>query len=72
MHKYDGDKLKDNFARQVFTQIQCTIDNNRDELQQHHNQKIDWNFVFFHIRSDATVSLGCLYAIVMGLKYKRK
>lgn len=60
MHSNHTDELEQNFSNQIFPQIQRTIDDNKNELNQQCDQKCHRNFVFLQIRLDATIALGSL------------
>lgn len=58
MHADDSDKLKDYFAQQVLSQVQSSVNDDENELQQQHDQKCNGDFVLFQI--------GCYTAIALG------
>lgn len=49
MHPNDTDELEQNFAEKIFAQIQCTIDDDENELYEQCDQKGHRNFVLFQI-----------------------
>lgn len=57
MHGYNGHKLEDNLSRQILSQIQRPIDDDKDKLQQQHDQECYRNLVFFHVGRHPAVTL---------------
>jgi hypothetical protein len=56
----DQHVLENEFAENISTQVQPTIDHNQRELQYHHQQEGDWYFIIFYILRHASVTSGCL------------
>lgn len=57
MHSDHRHKLEYDFSNQILAQIQCTIDNYENKLQQQHDQESDWNFVLLQIRRNSAIAL---------------
>lgn len=57
MHSDHRHKLEYDFSNQILAQVQCTIDNYENELQQQHDQESDWNFVLLQIRRNSAIAL---------------
>lgn len=60
MHRDDRHELKDDFAGEIFAQVQRPIDDDEDELEQQHDEERGGDFVFFDVGGHAAVALGRL------------
>lgn len=54
--------LEDQFAKNVTTQVQPTIDHDQRELQYYHQQKGYWYFIVLDVLRHTPVAFGCLRA----------
>lgn len=63
MHCHHRHKLEHDLALEVLAQVQRSINDDKDELQQQHDQKGDWYLVLLHVGRNATVALGGLEKI---------
>lgn len=62
VHPNDTDELEQNFPDEIFAQIQCTIDDDENELYEQCDQKGHRNFVLLQIRLNATIALWSLHS----------